>query len=99
MENLKPIETLESILGTINTDECDVIKLFYGIKDGSEHTFEEIATILNKPLDTINELYAQALRKLRHPSRKYKISSDEFYTAISNCKGYKELTEIITNKN
>ena len=74
MENLKPIETLESILGTINTDECDVLKLFYGIKDGSEHTFEEIATILNKSADEIREIYAKAFRKLRHPSRRNKIS-------------------------
>lgn len=98
MENLKPIETLEDILGTINVDESDVLKLFYGIKDGSEHTFEEIATSLNKSADEIREIYTKAFRKLRHPSRRNKISSDEFISSISNHKGYKKLTEDIANK-
>ena len=98
MENLKPVEILEKTLDTLNSDECEVIKLFFGIKDGSEHSVEDIANNLGKSVDEVKETYAKAVRKLRHPSRKNKISTDEFLSAVSEYKGYKELAEVIAGK-
>lgn len=57
MENLKPVEILEKTLDTLNSDECEVIKLFFGIKDGSEHSVEDIANNLGKSVDEVKETY------------------------------------------
>lgn len=95
MENLKPVEILEKTLDTLNSDECEVLKLFFGIKDGSEHSVEDIANNLGKSVDEVKETYAKAVRKLRHPSRKNTISSAEFISAVSEYNGYKELAEVI----
>lgn len=95
MENLKPIEIINEILDTLVGDECEVLKLFFGIADGSEHSVEDIANILGKSVDEVKETYTKAVRKLRHPSRKNKISNDEFISAVSEYKGYKELAEVI----
>lgn len=98
MENLKPNEIMEQLLETLEDNECKVVKLFYGIKDGSAHTFEEIAGVLNTSVEDAETLHGLAIRKLRHPSRSHKVSSDEFISAVSEYKGYKELAEVIAGK-
>lgn len=98
MENLKPNEVVEQLLETIKDTEREVIKLFYGIKDGSEHSLEDIASILNLSVEEVNETHTRAIRMLKHPSRSHTISNDEFYSAVSSYKGYKELVETIINK-
>ena len=95
MENLKPVKIIDEMLDSLLSDERKVLKLSFGIEDGSEHSIEDIANILGKSVDTVTERYAKALRKLRHPSRSHKIKSDEFISAVSECKGYKELVETI----
>ena len=96
MENLKPIEIIDKILDTLVGDESEVIKLFYGIKDGSEHSVEDIANILGKSVDEVKETYTHAFRKLMHPSRSAKLANTEFIAAVANDKGYKELTDALT---
>ena len=98
MENLKTVEIIDETLDTLVGDESEVLKLFFGIADGSEHSVEDIANILGKSVDEVKETYAKAVRKLRHPSRKNKISTDEFLSAVSEYKGYKELAEVIAGK-
>ena len=65
--NLKE-QTLQ-VLGTLTSREKEVIKMRFGLGDGSEHTLEEVGKKFNVTRERIRQIEAKALRKLRHPSR------------------------------
>jgi RNA polymerase primary sigma factor len=65
--NLK--EQTESVLKTLTSREERVIKMRFGIGDGSEHTLEEVGQTFAVSRERIRQIEARALRKLRHPSR------------------------------
>ena len=65
--NLK--EQTENVLRTLTPREETVIKMRFGVGDGSEHTLEEIAKPFAVSREWIRQIEAKALRKLRHPSR------------------------------
>ena len=69
--NLK--EQTESVLKTLTPREEKVIKMRFGVGDGSEHTLEEVGQNFAVTRERIRQIEAKALRKLRHPSRSRKL--------------------------
>ena len=69
--NLK--EQTESVLKTLTPREEKVIKMRFGLDDGSEHTLEEVGQSFAVTRERIRQIEAKALRKLRHPSRSRKL--------------------------
>ena len=67
--NLNLKEQTESVLKTLTPREEQVIKMRFGLGDGSEHTLEEVGQRFSVTRERIRQIEAKALRKLRHPSR------------------------------
>jgi len=65
--NLK--EQTASLLKTLTPREERIIKMRFGLEDGSEHTLEEVGNSFEVTRERIRQIEAKALRKLRHPSR------------------------------
>ncbi len=51
----------------------EVVKMRFGLEDGSEHTLEEVGQAFAVTRERIRQIEAKALRKLRHPSRSRKL--------------------------
>jgi len=71
--NLNLKEQTESVLQTLTPREEKVIKMRFGLEDGSEHTLEEVGHSFAVTRERIRQIEAKALRKLRHPSRSKKL--------------------------
>ena len=71
--NLK--EQTSNVLRTLTVREEKVIKMRFGLEDGSEHTLEEVGQCFAVTRERIRQIEAKALRKLRHPSRSLKLKS------------------------
>jgi RNA polymerase sigma factor (sigma-70 family) len=61
------------VLRTLTPREENVIKMRFGLEDGSEHTLEEVGQSFAVTRERIRQIEAKALRKLRHPSRSRKL--------------------------
>ena len=57
------------VLKTLSPREEKIIKMRFGLQDGSEHTLEEVGQHFAVTRERIRQIEAKALRKLRHPSR------------------------------
>jgi len=57
------------VLKSLTPREEQVLKLRFGIGDGTEHTLEEVGRTFNVTRERIRQIEYKALRKLRHPSR------------------------------
>ncbi|MGH9542595.1 MAG: sigma-70 family RNA polymerase sigma factor, partial [Terriglobales bacterium] len=62
-------EQTSQVLKTLTPREEKVIKMRFGLDDGSEHTLEEVGQSFAVTRERIRQIEAKALRKLRHPSR------------------------------
>ena len=71
--NLK--ERTAHVLRTLSPREEKIIKMRFGIEDGSEHTLEEVGRSFSITRERIRQIEAKALRKLRHPSRSLELKS------------------------
>ena len=69
--NLK--EQTASVLKSLTPREEKVIKMRFGVGDGSERTLEEVGQNFAVTRERIRQIEAKALRKLRHPSRSRKL--------------------------
>ena len=69
--NLK--DYTSQVLRTLTPREERVIKMRFGLGDGSEHTLEEVGQSFQVTRERIRQIEAKALRKLRHPSRSRKL--------------------------
>src|SRR3989441_60192 len=69
--NLK--DQTSQVLRTLTPREERVIKMRFGLEDGSEHTLEEVGQSFAVTRERIRQIEAKALRKLRHPSRSRKL--------------------------
>src|SRR5213594_2881778 len=69
--NLK--EQTNKVLRTLTPREEQVLKMRFGVGDGSEHTLEEVGPSFNVTRERIRQIESKALRKLRHPSRSKKL--------------------------
>ena len=67
--NLNLKEQIASMLRTLTPREERIIKMRFGLDDGSEHTLEEVGQTFAVTRERIRQIEAKALRKLRHPSR------------------------------
>lgn len=65
-------EQLVNALKTLTPREEKIIRMRFGMEDGSEHTLEEVGQAFSVTRERIRQIEAKALRKLRHPSRSSK---------------------------
>jgi len=73
--NMSLKEQTEKVLKTLTPREEMVLKMRFGMGDGTEHTLEEVGQCFAVTRERIRQIEAKALRKLRHPSRSRKLRS------------------------
>jgi RNA polymerase primary sigma factor len=73
--NLNLKEQTETVLRSLTPREEKVVKMRFGVGDGSEHTLEEVGQSFAVTRERIRQIEAKALRKLRHPSRSRKLKA------------------------
>ncbi len=71
--NLNLREQTAEVLRTLSPREEKIIKMRFGLQDGSEHTLEEVGQHFAVTRERIRQIEAKALRKLRHPSRSFRL--------------------------
>ena len=68
-------ETVHGVLSQLTPREAKVLRMRFGVGDGSEHTLEEVGQNFAVTRERIRQIEAKALRKLRHPSRSEQLRS------------------------
>ncbi len=58
-----------NVLKSLTPREELVLRMRFGVGEGSEHTLEEVGRSFNVTRERIRQIESKALRKLRHPSR------------------------------
>ncbi len=71
--NLNLSEQTAEVLKTLSPREEKIVKMRFGLQDGSEHTLEEVGQNFAVTRERIRQIEAKALRKLRHPSRSHRL--------------------------
>lgn len=66
-------EEISDVLLTLTEREEQVLRLRFGLDDGSSKTLEEVGQMFGVTRERIRQIEAKALRKLRHPSRSRKL--------------------------
>ncbi len=66
-------EQLEEILKSLSPREAKILKLRFGLLDGYSYTLEEVGRKFGVTRERIRQIEAQALGRLRHPSRSRKL--------------------------
>jgi RNA polymerase primary sigma factor len=66
-------EQTAQVLRTLTPREEKIVKMRFGLEDGSEHTLEEVGRSFALTRERIRQIEAKALRKLRQPSRSLKL--------------------------
>ena len=61
------------VLATLTPREEKVVRLRFGLGDGTPRTLEEVGTIFKVTRERVRQIEAKALRKLMHPSRSRKL--------------------------
>jgi len=61
------------VLNSLSPREELVLRMRFGVGEGSEHTLEEVGRSFNVTRERIRQIESKALRKLRHPSRAGKL--------------------------
>ena len=62
-------ERVAEVLETLTDREKKVLRMRFGIEDGSPRTLEEVGVKFKVTRERIRQIEAKALRKLRHPKR------------------------------
>jgi len=57
------------VLRTLTPREASIIRMRFGLEDGTERTLEEVGENFQVTRERIRQIEAKALRKMRHPSR------------------------------
>ena len=60
---------IQDVLAFLTERERSVLEMRFGLKDGKDHTLEEVGKKFGVTRERIRQIEAKALRKLRHPSR------------------------------
>ena len=66
-------EHLTELLQALNDRERDIIKMRFGLTDGTPQTLEDVGRRFNVTRERIRQIEAKTLAKLRHPSRSQKL--------------------------
>ena len=67
--NLNLKEKMASLLKTLTPREEKIIRMRFGLDDGTDHTLEEVGHTFAVTRERIRQIEAKVLRKLRHSSR------------------------------
>ena len=67
IESLK--ECLSKVMSSLSPREAKVVRMRYGIDVGCDHTLEEVGKCFAVTRERIRQIEAQAIKKLKHPSR------------------------------
>lgn len=70
-------QQIDFLLNSLKPREAIIVKLRFGIDCDKPHTLEEIGNIFSLTRERIRQIESSALRKLRHPSRTYRLK--DFY--------------------
>jgi len=62
-------EQVRNALEALTEREREVLEMRFGLKDGQDHTLEEVGQHFRVTRERIRQIEAKALRKLRHPTR------------------------------
>ncbi|MDE2977213.1 MAG: sigma-70 family RNA polymerase sigma factor, partial [Acidobacteriota bacterium] len=60
-------EQTGNVLRSLSPREELVLRMRFGVGEGSEHTLEEVGKSFNVTRERIRQIESKALRKLRHP--------------------------------
>ena len=63
-------EQLGHVLSTLTEREAKVIEMRFGLRDGNEHTLEEVGQEFQVTRERIRQIEAKALRKLKKKAKK-----------------------------
>ena len=66
-------EQVAAVLDSLTGRERRVLQLRFGLEDGRARTLEEVGKEFNLTRERVRQIEAEALRKLRHPSRSRKL--------------------------
>ena len=66
---------LGKVLTTLTPRESEVVRLRYGIDTAFDQTLEEVGKCFSVTRERIRQIESKAMKKLRHPRRKTKLSS------------------------
>ncbi|MFO7914850.1 MAG: RNA polymerase sigma factor RpoD [Candidatus Krumholzibacteriales bacterium] len=66
-------DRVAKVLATLTPREEKVIRLRFGLGDGTPRTLEEVGKIFKVTRERVRQIEAKALRKLMHPSRSRKL--------------------------
>ncbi len=69
------IDHLDEVLATLTPREEKVLRMRFGIGDGTDYTLDEVGTLFNVTRERIRQIEAKALKKLRHPVRSKKLKA------------------------
>ncbi|MDR3197390.1 MAG: sigma-70 family RNA polymerase sigma factor [Planctomycetaceae bacterium] len=67
-------DRIDEALQDLTVREREVIKLRFGLGDGSVHTLDEVGKIFSVTRERVRQIEANAVRKLQHPVRSRKLS-------------------------
>lgn len=67
VESLK--ECLSKVMSSLSPREAKVVRMRYGIDVDQDHTLEEVGKCFAVTRERIRQIEAQAIKKLKHPSR------------------------------
>ncbi len=62
-------EQVRNAMSILTDREREVLEMRFGLKDGQDHTLEEVGQFFKVTRERIRQIEAKALRKLRHPTR------------------------------
>lgn len=62
-------DKLEEVLSTLSPREARILRLRYGLDDGTSYTLEEVGRKFGLTRERIRQIEGRALRQLRHPKR------------------------------
>jgi len=68
-------DTTQRVLATLTPREERVLRMRFGIGRSTDHTLEEVGQDFEVTRERVRQIEAQALRKLRHPSRRKRLQA------------------------
>ena len=63
------VAEVRDLLNGLSDREREVLEMRFGLKEGKDHTLEEVGKHFGVTRERIRQIEAKALRKLRHPTR------------------------------
>lgn|GEM_PF-5535738 len=72
-------EAVARVLSSITPREERILRLRFGIFRDKDHTLEDIGELFSLTKERIRQIETKALRKLKHPSRRRRLSESEGY--------------------